>query len=599
MHPIKQFLDDLIIPGCGIQISTLNHVVGVYPETPVSPLLTTHTDLYLLPGVDQNALHPVPHARNTKDSDISMKNAIVFDFDVRKDHPRISDKKLLEMMEGMLALLSCDPIVGSWRYAVCSGNGMHLWYIDDYAYPITGEQYKAGYTAACELFSPFLFTQPDTACKNPARMFRVPGSKNTKKGEKDVVMIQSQPGMISPIVKFVCTYTPKKKLDISTMLERIKRASMFDICRDLGYEVNQKGFLVMNGEATSIHLHPSGEFCTRFSGKPGSGDMVSLYRALYDKGFIEAVIDISQKVFHEEVALSEEQERKRNLEAFQRAQRLVTTYAPVLWNTELMNAQFPPIKRYGYVVLSGETKSGKSTVAFDIAVKNAKEGKRVLYITLEMTASQLRENIARSAANIEPMEERWRLEKGWYPQQKEKMYQETMQMLHGLTSLHIIGRDMGGVYTWKAIEERILGSVPWDLVVVDNLDKIDNLPHQTDFEKQKTVSNDILVFTNTYLIPVILIHHLRKPADEKRSVFRTVDALSGTGKISHDADMVVMVSRERTETGEYADSSTFVRVAETREFSPCIRKVWFHQGTFHDYDPVKHMKFDITDTNRM
>jgi len=260
-------------------------------------------------------------------------------------------------------------------------------------------------------------------------------------------------------------------------------------------------------------------------------------------------------------------------------------YDPINWNTPHMDAAFPVIKNYCYMVLAGETKSGKSTVAFDLAVKNVQQGKEILYITLEMTKDQLIDNIARAYAGIEPLEEREYLQTGVYPNGKDSPFKRKQDELQNYNTLHIYGKRLGETLTIDSILNIILKHKDADLVIIDNLDKIDNKPKQDDFQKQKDVSNTLLHFTNEYLYPVILIHHFKKAPEGPKGTFRSTDALSGTGKLSHDANMVVYVAREKNDEGEFNSAQTFIRVMETREFSPCIRRVFFHKGVFQDENP--------------
>lgn len=599
-HPLQSLLDDVHIEGTETLINTLTHVVGKYKETPITTLLATYTDLYLLGGV-QPFTGSMPYARHTKDADIVQKKYVVFDFDIRKEHTTMTDDQIKEQASAYATALKIHPFLKGWRYISYSGNGFHVWYISDTAYPCIPHMWSLGYKEALLSFAQFPIIQPDPACSNASRIIRLPYSTNTKNGEKKLTsIVETNDDWNSDMLKFIALFNMRLEgTAVKDMVEKIKREPISLILSSFGYQINAKNQILLNGKVSSCTIHPEKNYVHRFSGKPGSGDAISFLKGIEGLTFLEAVQKIAQDYFHETVAPTEKELVKQRHEDKKRQvqKKLESSYIPIIWNTPLMNAQFPPIKRYCYTVMAGETKSGKSTVAFDLAVKNAERGRNVLYITLEMTAQQLIENIARSAADVTPTQEHARLRKGKYEETQEQIFQDTVHRIRSLKTLYILGREVGSTDTIENIISTILTYDDLDLVIIDNLDKVDNLEGQNDFDKQKDVSNKLLHFTNDFCIPVILVHHLRKSIDEKRAMFRNVDALSGTGKISHDANIVVMVSREKDETGMYTSSSTFIRVAETREFNPAIRKVWFHDGTFYDENPVRSVSFDITESS--
>jgi KaiC/GvpD/RAD55 family RecA-like ATPase len=323
----------------------------------------------------------------------------------------------------------------------------------------------------------------------------------------------------------------------------------------------------------------------RFSGKAGSGDFLSIYKEVFGTEFIESNQIIADKVFKKDVALNDKELKLQVREDIKRTRkkRQEGGYEPLVWNTPGLTNSFPVIKAYSYVVIAGPTKSGKSTVAFDLAVKNAQLGKNIIYYTLEMTREQLIDNISRTAAKITPQEERVLLRTGKYPEDKEKPFRAKKESILALDTLICLGKEHADDTTIVSILDNVLEFPDTDLLVIDNLDKIDAVGRQDDITRQKYISNMLVYFTNEYHIPVILVHHLRKEGGEKDSkLFRGIDSLSGSSKISHDADMTLFVARERDMDGEYTDSDTWIRVMETREFSPVTKRITLINGTFED-----------------
>lgn len=586
-HPLQGFLSTIHVPGTDTAIMSLNTILGYVGQEKISPLLDSHTDLYFLGGIDETLRKPIPSPRRIYDCDIIRKSYIAFDFDVRKEHPDLTDENIKEYAEAMGELLKGHQVLGGWRYMVFSGNGFHVYYTTTVPLTIEAHVYAEGYKRLCKEFDFLPTTLPDEACSNISRIFRLPYSRNTK-GEPKQTCIVAENEDHHPAIFDALTEIKRPVVSVDTFLDRIKKEPIRNLCDFFRYQISKQNHVILNGTETSITLNLEGNYVNRFSGKPGSGDFVNLYMALEDLHFLDACAKISEKYFGEPLDITEEQllKKEREVALKQRVEKLKVQSTPLSWNTSLMDKRFPPIKPYHYIVLSGETKSGKSTVAFDIAVKNAAAKRNILYITLEMTGDQLIENVGRAAAAVEPIDERYKMMYGSYKDEQQFSYQTKIDYINSLDHLHIRGKEYGKTFTIETVFETILKYPELDLVVVDNLDKIENKEKQTDFDKQKEASHRIMEFTNAFYIPIMLVHHLRKPMDERRAKWRSVDALSGTSKISHDANMVVMVSRDRDESGMYEEASTFVRVAETREFSPTIAKIYFHNGSFQDENPT-------------
>lgn len=562
-------------------VTSLHQVEGYYGEDMVTPLLKKDTDLYFLGGIPKEKRIEKGHKRSVTDHDVIAKTYMVFDFDVRKSHEGITNEEIISMAQGVGEMIKSHPILGGWTAIVYSGNGFHVYYTTKTPRYVSPLSWKKRYLSIASLFNVYPIIQPDQACSNSARIFRLPYSKNTKHTPSlTTAIVAEQTNPTDEVFSGLSTQEPDQ-MGLSTFRERVKEYPIKTLCDVFGYTVNSRNHIVIGEKETSITINEQGNYVNRFSGKPGSGSFIHLYSALENVPFLEACQAISLKLFGQGIEPSKQERYK--LKQVERAKK---PYKPLSWNTPIMDTMFPPIKPYSYVVLSGETKSGKSTVAFDMCVKNASQGRHIVYVTLEMSAEQLIDNVGRSAAGITPVQERYKMEHGTYQGTAETVFNSTVSRINKIETLHIIGRTPSKPMTINDIFDMVMDYDEVDLLVIDNLDKVDNVDRQTDFDKQKEVSKRILEFTNAYYIPTILVHHLRKPMDEKRQKWRTVDALSGTSKISHDAHMVVMVSRDRTDDGAFEDSATYIRVAETREFSPCLAKVYLHNGVFQDDNPV-------------
>ena len=250
------------------------------------------------------------------------------------------------------------------------------------------------------------------------------------------------------------------------------------------------------------------------------------------------------------------------------------------WGTKGLDDKFAIIKRKTFIVLAARRGSGKTTVAFDMACKNAKLGHRVLFISLEMEKEHIKEDFARRRAGITIPEEReYRI-----PESKEKIYKEKIKEIDEITNLLFSGIQRGSDITWEGVKLLIAEHKDLDLVIIDNLDLIDKNPGEEENEKQKRIVKSVMNFTTDQQIPVILIHHYRKHGTGSGKD-QGMDELSGSGKIADSADYVVKVSRTSEITEDFPDKyRTHVFLQKARGYSEAAHDIFFINGTFID-DP--------------
>jgi len=223
MNPVIKFLADILRTGSMIQIGEAENVL----------LTTGHKDffnnicdfleknksknLYFCADVDtrdpmksvtkdKNLKHPL--INRASDIDISRKGYIYFDFDIRKRVEErgfnISDSGIKELAGHFAWMLSKKQWFKNWSYMVYTGNGLHIYYIDEQATPINTEYFGIGYEILRRKMWNILGYQPDPMCKNPARIARLPGSFNNKDKPKPVEIVAKQDNrtkMISIIMR--------------------------------------------------------------------------------------------------------------------------------------------------------------------------------------------------------------------------------------------------------------------------------------------------------------------------------------------------------------------------------------------------------------
>lgn len=249
------------------------------------------------------------------------------------------------------------------------------------------------------------------------------------------------------------------------------------------------------------------------------------------------------------------------------------------WGTENLNNNFAIIKRANFIVVGAKRSAGKTTYTFDMACKNAKLGHKVLYISLEMDGQEIKEDFARKYSGMTiPEEFTYDI-----PEHKQKAFERKLGEINNITNLKFEGVRRGGSVSWESIIG-LIGKYPdIDLIFIDNLDLIEGKEMENDLTKQKRIVKSIMSFTSDNKIPIVLIHHYRKQGASKDY---GMDELSGSGKISDGADMILKITRNQDAGAVYPEkynSKLFLQKA--RGYKEAIADVYFIKGTFVDDPP--------------
>lgn len=123
-----------------------------------------------------------------KDIDISEKNYLCLDIDLRKQHEeyhkeKVSDEYIIEFWKSLDGtLIKEHEYLWDYDFIVFSGNGLHIYYIwearyispDDYSYAMDRIMHE------WDKFWNYPVLNTDKACKNIARILRLPWSYNQK-----------------------------------------------------------------------------------------------------------------------------------------------------------------------------------------------------------------------------------------------------------------------------------------------------------------------------------------------------------------------------------------------------------------------------------
>ncbi len=247
------------------------------------------------------------------------------------------------------------------------------------------------------------------------------------------------------------------------------------------------------------------------------------------------------------------------------------------WGTDELTWNFAPIKRDTYTVLVGETGDGKTTFSYDMAIKNAARGHKVLYISLEMNTQEIYENIARSYSKITIKEEVTKK----IPESKKELYNKKMEELNNIKNLKTKGIRGNVEINWDYVKTILDEEKELDLVFIDNLDLIIGNDGEKDYDRQRRISREILAYTAQRQVPIFLLHHYKKRG--KSGDLRTLDDISGSAKITHDAHRIVMLFRKKLEEASMKDKASLkLFLMKARGYNQCIKTIYFDKGSFYD-----------------
>lgn len=442
----------------------------------------------------------------------------------------------------------------------------------------TDEQFKKIINGLIEFFD------GDPAISSKNEVLRLPGFNHMKKDPFQIKIVrlelseESPEDMIEaypyepPMEKFTKKFNLKtdelgiiKDLDIKLVLAR------------LGIQVSRDNFIMEGNEKTSASVNVKGNYIHRFSGKQGSGstiDAVMTYGRM-DKAeaikWLKDMAGIENELRPESVAriLAEPEAAKKD--CIDEDSKVFT------WGTDNLNKNISPIQKHHMIVLLGKTGQGKTTFCFDIAEKNSRLGHKVLFLSLEMTKDEIETRLARSSAGIKKAE--WR-EKTKISDHKKEIYKKRREELKDNKNLILRGFPREIPATTENIFATISKIKP-DLVFIDNFDLIAKNPKATEYGEQNRIISELTGFAQTENIPLIILHHHKKGKETD------LDSARGSGKITHNPDTVLILSRGYDENASEEDNAKLlVRQEKDRDFGELyMTNIFFYRGSFYDEYP--------------
>ena len=597
---IKQFLSGLHIQGTIIQVGTPQQVLGV---DKLGTIIETHKDkdLFFLANIPQEKQYS-----RVKDIDMINipKRYWYFDYDIRKDNKSISDEQIKWIGLEMGDKLKATPYKDFYAI-VYSGNGLHIYYKGDPVEIKSLDDYSLGYNLMRADIDSIVGYESDSSCSNVARIARLPGSYNLKRDKPvlvEVVAVSDTPDCKNLIQHFIdmgkkenvrLKEIEKEEValqELATLTNKYKADDLHEIINEIPvYEEVLKDFPQWSFDGKNFYL-PNKKIATsayyvkdgrRVSNAlvlsetrhiPISQKAVSTF--LYRREFSKLTSKETYEYFKTHYPNLKGETKLEGI-SVQQEMKVKPATTKYTWGTNILNHTFGLIKRGNYVLIAADTGVGKTTYALFQARKNAEMGNKVLYLSLEMNNEEIYESIARKFAGYTVEEE---YKDDISPIKKDK-FDRKVQDLKSMPNFYLSGVPKGTPVDMEFVEEQIVQHKP-DILYVDNFDLVDRASLLDENTNAKNKSQKFMYLASTYNIPVVVIHHNRKRTYGSKGA-RTIDDVGGSGKITDDADRILLLSRPAGEEEE-DKAALLMHFVKGRVYEPARGKVYLIKGDFHD-----------------
>ena len=363
------------------------------------------------------------------------------------------------------------------------------------------------------------------------------------------------------------TFKQQFKTSFGDNLDDVKNIPIRSVLSRLGVETKGNSILEA-GRVTSMMINTKENYINRFSGKQGGGstiDVVMCFKELLVKDAIDW-LRTEFKLKKSTIIIPEKPKKKHHDVLKEKVIKnlYAGTIAPFTWGTNCLNDNMTLLQRGDYVVLVGETGSGKTTYSLFMARENAKRGLKVLFFSFEMTVEGLITRYARDRSQI--TKDQWK--NASFTEIQKQNYIDAIDELDNVHFYDLQEKTIAN------IETAITGDV--DMVFIDNLGFLEASGEEENVRRE-TISRQIVELCkkrpNTC---VIILHHFRKGAGKTP---RTLDDIRGTGKISHDSTCVIQYWRDR----ENAEKGTWIILHKDRQWGMfCKAPITYKNAEFID-----------------
>lgn len=223
------------------------------------------------------------------------------------------------------------------------------------------------------------------------------------------------------------------------------------------------------------------------------------------------------------------------------------------------------------IVVAAQTGIGKSVFAVNCGSAAALAGYSVLMFSLEMKEEEVQRRIISSVSSV-PQND---LKSGKLTNEQAGLVKEALESFKD-KSFGIDAQLSTSLGAIKAkIQKRSQSKDGLDMVIIDYLALItsEGIKAQGEREKLEAITRELKLMSVEYSIPIMLVAQLRRPNNkEESSELPSVYELRGSGSIAADADVVVLIHRDKTIDGEVPNTKVILeknRDGESNKIITC------------------------------
>jgi replicative DNA helicase len=209
-------------------------------------------------------------------------------------------------------------------------------------------------------------------------------------------------------------------------------------------------------------------------------------------------------------------------------------------------------RRGNLIILAGRTTIGKSSLAMQFARSAAEDGHAVLVFSLEMSREALMTRLLSAGTGLDCT---W-LQRGLPGAHGDEWGRVATEGAHlAALSLHIEdhgGRTVGDIHG-RALRHGARHGL--DLLIVDHLQLLTTAnPRRSLVEQTTEISHDLQRLAHDLNVPVIALSQLNREVDKANRKPMLSD-LRESGSLEQDADVVLLLHREKTAEGRLSDTA--------------------------------------------
>lgn len=213
----------------------------------------------------------------------------------------------------------------------------------------------------------------------------------------------------------------------------------------------------------------------------------------------------------------------------------------------------------GMCVLAARPGCGKTTFALNIALKVLQKGKRVLFVSLEMS----REQIAARLMSLHSRKHTFSdIISGRLVRDNPDGWDQLTAAGQDVSKLALDVYDRSGVTVDRILLDA--QSKQYDLIIIDYFGLIDHRNGSSRYDQTSHTSNEIKRMARKLGVPVLCLAQLNREVEGRNGGRPRLSDLRETGHLEQDSDCVLFIHPSTEEVGEGEGTKTEIIVAKNR-----------------------------------